>query len=223
MTWFDILKNDMTEITKTEAMKYWPPLQSCQAPYFNFRLEHVKHVEYDARKLMAIYGGDEDIILASVWIHDREKPQFNCSDHAKEAREWVLENLESTGFPKEKIDDVAYAVGVHSGWTAAGIERLEAKILWDADKLAHFGPAYFLDLFIGFTSQKMCEQENSDIIRFHETISMGNFLRKFNGMGKIEDPDGFNTMFYFDESIQMAKKRQLANKVFFEALYDQYT
>jgi len=61
MTWLDVLKNEMTEITKAKAMEYWLPFQSCNEPYFNFRLEHVKHVEHDARKLMEIYGGDEDM------------------------------------------------------------------------------------------------------------------------------------------------------------------
>lgn len=222
MTWLEILKNDMLEITKTEAMEYWPPFQSCQAPYFNFRLEHVKHVECDARKLISLYGGDEDIVLASVWTHDRTKPQFDGPQHAKKASEWVLENLQSTGFPKEKIEDVAYAVRVHSGWTANGIEKLEAKILWDADKLAHFGPAYFLDLLIAFTSRKVCERENSDILQFHETISMENFLRRFDGIMNVGDFEGLSTMFYFAESVEMAKKRKLANKAFFEALKDQH-
>lgn len=64
-------------------------------------------------KLHKKYGGDIDIILASVWIHDIAK--FEIGDHAKKAGEWASKNLCKTNFPESKTDDVIYAVCVHSG------------------------------------------------------------------------------------------------------------
>lgn len=117
MYWLECLKNDMLEITQEEAMKFWPPFQDCTLPYFNERFEHVRHVEKNAMKLHQKYGGDKDVILASVWIHDRAK--FEAGDHAKNASDWTLKYLCNTKFPESKINDVAYAVGVHSGWEIA--------------------------------------------------------------------------------------------------------
>ena len=113
MDWLEILKNRMLEITKTAAYEFFPPIGSYTEPYYNLRFEHVKQVEIEALKLLEAHGGDKDIVLASVWIHDRYKPQFYGPDHGNKAADWALENLESKGFQKEKIKAVEYAVRNH--------------------------------------------------------------------------------------------------------------
>ena len=221
MNWLESLKNDMLEITQAEALKYWPPFQNYTLPSFNERLEHVKHVEKNAIKLHKIYGGDIDIILASVWIHDRAK--FEMGDHAKNASDWALINLCKTDFPEHKIKEVVYAVKVHSGWVTKDINTVEAKILWDADKLSHFGPAYFMDSIFSFTSKKVCEREKQpDIISFHETISMDNFILKFKEFKNSLDNDKISNMFYFDESKRLVRKYINANIAFYEVLEEQF-
>lgn len=222
MTWLDVLKDDMQKNSREEAMKCWPPFQECTLPYFDLRFEHVKHVEKNALKLFDKYGGDKDIILASVWIHDRTK--FEPGNHAKTAASWALNNLYNTGFPENKVNDVVYAISVHSGWQISSLNTTEAKILWDADKLAHFGPAYFFDLVFSNTSKKICEHESCpDIIGFHETISMDNFLLRFKDFKKEMNEDETEKMFYFEESKRLCMKYQYASKVFYEVLEEQLT
>lgn len=74
--WLIQLRNELKEITSQAAKEHWPGLLPDDEAYYNYRLEHVKHVERDAKRLMAVVGGDEDIVLASVWTHDRFQPQF---------------------------------------------------------------------------------------------------------------------------------------------------
>jgi HD superfamily phosphodiesterase len=68
----------------------------------NYRLEHIRQVERHALRLFAQPGGDPEIWLAPVWIHDRCQPQFSSQDHAAQAAGWASENLASYGFPDEK-------------------------------------------------------------------------------------------------------------------------
>lgn len=203
MDWLENLKKKMWESTNQEALKNWPPFQGCSEPYFDLRYEHVKHVEKAALMLQKCHGGDMDIVLASVWSHDITK--FLDGDHAQTGSIWVLENLAGLGFPTEKVDAVTYAVSVHSGWVISDIKSTEGKILWDADKLAHFGPAWFMDTVFAYTSKEVCKRENnSEFISFHETVSMDHYMDRIQSFKKRLDDDRINTMFYFEESKKCA-------------------
>lgn len=222
-TWLKILKDDMWQITEKIALLYWQPFPGCSTPYFNYRFEHVKHVEKIAMKLFAKYGGDEDIILAAVWTHDRTK--FEEGNHAKTGSEWILQNLAQTGFPEHKVKDVAYAISMHNGWEPREIKTIEGKILYDADKLSKFGPAAFLDTIFRNTSKKICERDaewKNNAMQFHETISMGNFLDRLSGFKNV-DHSGYDKTFNFEESLKLLDKYTHATKAFFEALEEQLT
>jgi HD superfamily phosphodiesterase len=138
--WLTELQTELTQITLPLARQYWPGLSPKDEPYYNYRLEHVKQVERDSRRLMAVTGGDEDIVLASVWIHDRFKPQLEGDNHASRAALWARQHLEEKGFPTVKISRVEYAVANHANppQTIPATAR-EAQILWDADKLSKLG------------------------------------------------------------------------------------
>jgi HD superfamily phosphodiesterase len=138
--WLTQLKTGLKDITLPLARQYWPGISPEDEPYYNYRYQHVEQVDRDARKLLAAHGGDEDIVLASVWIHDRYKPQFEGENHAARAAAWANENLVKLGFPKEKLPAVVYAVGNHAVFGGKiSPEHKEAQILWDADKLGKIG------------------------------------------------------------------------------------
>ena len=213
----------MRQSTRAEALNCWPPFPGCTEPYFDHRYEHVKHVEVNAKKLHGLYGGDLEVILASVWVHDRAKFQ---GDHAKKAAQWARENLAATGFPAEKVEAVAYAVEHHGGWEIVDSNRLqtmEAQILWDADKLAHCGPAYILDLYVYFTSRKTCERDKRSInIQFHESISSENFLAGFAGFVDGTRGEREGKLFYFPASKEMAAQYRETTRMFYENLTEQW-
>jgi hypothetical protein len=220
MNWLEIIKDEMKKSTMENAMECWPPFQGRTEPYFNFRFEHAKHVEKIALQLFAEYGGDEEIIRASAWIHDIAK--FKEGSHAENAGEWASQNLLRTGFPAHKIKDVVYAVSNHAGWEIRGLETTEAKILWDADKLAHFGPVYLLDLIFWSTSEKICEQQNTPDLKYNETISIDNFIQRFSNFGKEADKDGWqDRMLYFEKSKKLVDRYNDANRIFYQVLEEQ--
>ncbi len=144
--WLIHIRKELEKITGKVALEIWPtPDGRC---YFNYRLEHVRQVERDARWLLQSVGGDEDVVLAAVWLHDRYQPQLAKPDHhAVLAADWVRDHLGETGFPVEKIEAVAYAVERHSAQVQSLPETAhEARILWDADKLTKLGPLAFVNM-----------------------------------------------------------------------------
>ncbi len=144
--WLIHIRKELEKITGQVAIEIWPtPDGRC---YFNYRLEHVRQVERDARWLLQAVSGDEDIVLASVWLHDRYQPQLAKPDHhAVLAADWVRDHLGETGFPVEKIEAVAYAVERHSSPVKTlPDDAHEARVLWDADKLTKLGPLAFVNM-----------------------------------------------------------------------------
>jgi len=221
MNWLKQLQNEMEEITQTAAYAFFPPIGSYTKPYYNLRLEHTKQVEKEALKLLATHSSaDSDIVLASVWIHDRCKPQFDGASHGNKAADWTLHNLENKGFPKHKVNAVEYAVRNHTGFTKKQLSTLESQILWDADKLAHYGPSYFFQYFFIFTSEIICNRETSFDIKFNETISVDNLMPAIIRMKHDLDHSAPNP-FHLEESRRIYKEKVEAVNVFLEAMQKQ--
>jgi HD superfamily phosphodiesterase len=60
--------------------------------------------------------------------------------HAIEGAAFARAFLPKTDFPPQKIEAVAQAIEDHMGlWREEPLTNLEAKVLWDADKLSEIG------------------------------------------------------------------------------------
>jgi|GEM_PF-991047 len=203
--WLDTIKSEIIEITETAAYEYWKPITGYTKPYFNHRLEHVKQVEIEALRLMETYGGDEDIILAAVWLHDRYKPQFEGVNHGAKAADWIAENLAATGFPADKVAAVEYAVRNHQGLEISGLDTVEAKILWDSDQLSHTGSSFVTDMMY-------LNMLNTETMTVEKIIP---FLKEY-----MEDEPKLKLKerFYFPESIELFKEKRAITNMFINGL-----
>jgi hypothetical protein len=203
--WLTQLKTGMAQITLPLAKKYWPGESPEDAPSFNYRLQHVEQVERDASRLMAANGGDEDIVLASVWIHDRYKPQLGGEKHARRAAAWAEQNLAGLGFPAAKVPAVAYAVANHANPPQTIPETArEARILWDADKLGKLGAIFVVYLLYTFQAHP---QVKASFTRVRQV------LREWESYGSRLVPD-----LYFPLSRELGQKRYNIFKAFCDAL-----
>jgi len=136
--WLEALKEDLHAITTPAARELWPGPGG--RSWFNYRWEHVLQVERDALRLLRAVGGDRDVVLASAWVHDRYQSAFTGEDHGPRAADWATASLATHGFPAAKVERVCACVRDHSGRPHTLPEQpLEARLLWDADKLAHLG------------------------------------------------------------------------------------
>jgi len=99
---------------------------------------HVLRVQ----KLCRVIGEEENadmlVLLASALLHDlaRDEERKNPGvDHAEKSAEIAKDILQRTGFPREKIPAVVYAIRVHRFTKGVTPTTLEAKILQDADRI----------------------------------------------------------------------------------------
>lgn len=201
--WLTALQNDLALLTMSEAKRIWPHPET-QAPYFNYRLEHVQQVERDALRILEEIKGDEQILLAAVWAHDRFQSQLENEKHAYQAADWVKTNLGGMGFPAEKIDAVAYAIAHHSdppGAIPAGM--VEARILWDADRLTRIGPLSIINYMLAHTAYPEQRMSYTNIALL--------------GMEKLERSRRMIDEFYYLPSRQMAQARFAQQKAFYDA------
>jgi len=203
--WLSGVREDMTVLSASAAREFWPGPAPSDPPYFNYRLEHVRQVERNAVWLLDEVGGDEDIVLASVWIHDRFQPQFDGKDHAARAAAWAGDNLAGLGFPAHKVAGVCLAVAHHSDDPGAiPGEAKEARILWDADKLAKVGPIEVV-AFLCSAPAFAGEQLTSASVARH-------------GLANLTSCEALVASFYFESTRQRAREAFIVQRAFYEAL-----
>ena len=82
---------------------------------------------------------DPLILQVAAILHDIGIPQWGRKEHARRSAEIAGEILEKTGFPKEKREEVLYAIETHRFSDQKTPETVEARILQDADRLDALG------------------------------------------------------------------------------------
>jgi hypothetical protein len=215
--WLNWLKDDLRKITSAAAKDFWPVPNAPDYTFFNYRLEHVLQVERDALTLACSIAGDEDIILAAVWIHDRFQPAFSGERHGSRAAIWAKENLALIGFPKNKVQMVCQAVENHSSPPGAlNSEIVEARIIWDADKLSHLGSFEILTRIFSNISNDRLFRVRGDV-KSNSDDSIMDFLWNNCFLSLNIAPD-ISRMFYFKKSQILAKQRIQAQRAFIRCL-----
>lgn len=212
--WLESLKEDLLAITTPAARELWPG--PGDRPWFNYRWEHVLQVERDALRLLRAVGGDRDVVLASVWIHDRYQPAFTGDDHGPRAAGWAAAHLAALGFPADRVELVSACVKHHSCPPHTLAEHpAEARLLWDADKLAHLGAFEILmhalstsarDVTGAMLADRAFERRGLVAAVWEPAI-----VRLRHGLGSAG-------LFYFPVSCQIARERIAAERTFLSCL-----
>ncbi len=212
--WLVVLRQEMVAITEPAAQRAWPNPNSALPPFFNYRLEHVRQLERDAVSLLQAVGGDRDVVLAGVWLHDRFQPAFAGKDHGPRAGDWARANLGVLGFPHDKVERVAFAVRHHSdrGGSIPAAAH-EARVLWDADKLAHTGPTEVVNLLLNHIAADHLAGLGGD--GSDRSFCMASIAGMMRGFATASPPDG---KFYFEQSGCWADERFAAAQRFCEVL-----
>lgn len=125
---------------------------------------HVKRV-LDIAKVIAKTekNVDKEVLTASVIIHDvakRMEEDGKIRDHAIKGAGMSYYLLDKIGFPKNKIEKVAYCIRVHRKSKRMNPETIEAKILQDADKIDVFGAVGIARTFADLSARGMFLHRN---------------------------------------------------------------
>jgi uncharacterized protein len=105
--------------------------------------DHVLRVLALARRIGQAEGADMDVVETAVLLHDiqRAEEHDHQVDHALSAAAYardILSQLDPPP-PAEFVDAVAHAIAAHRFRNAVAPETLEAKVVFDADKLDAIG------------------------------------------------------------------------------------
>jgi uncharacterized protein len=107
------------------------------------RWDHTLRVYRLAMKIAREEQADEEIVAYAALLHDIGRPQEDESkgriDHAREGARMAETLLEVNGLEPEKIQKVVHCIASHRFRDGNIPESLEAKVVFDADKLDSIG------------------------------------------------------------------------------------
>jgi uncharacterized protein len=105
-------------------------------------LAHLQRVWHNVRTLHEEEGGDLEVLLAAVLLHDCVAVEKNSPLRSRASRlaaEKASSVLAEQNWPSDKIASVAHAIEAHSFSANITPLTLEAKIVQDADRLDSLG------------------------------------------------------------------------------------
>ncbi len=113
-------------------------LYSLEDPVHGF--PHILRVFRLAEKIATVEGADLEIVRAAACLHDLEGDVNQRDEHHLAAAEAATRLLGEEGWPDEKIAAVTHCIRAHRFRNPQEFPRtLEAKVLFDADKLDAIG------------------------------------------------------------------------------------
>lgn len=119
--------------TIDEARAWYP----ADDPVHGF--DHVLRVLATAERLAAEMGADLEIVRAAALLHDASGaapgPDSGRSRHEQASAEFARRVLEGEGWPPARIEAVQHCIRAHRYRGQEAPDSLEARILFDADKL----------------------------------------------------------------------------------------
>jgi len=110
-------------------------------------LEHALRVKDWGRKIAIEERADLRVVELAALLHDIGRSGTIEKTHAESSAALGMNVLKKIGYPKDLMDQVSEAVVSHSREGGHEPLTLEAKILYDADKLDFVGPMGIARLF----------------------------------------------------------------------------
>lgn len=118
--------------------------------------DHVVRVLHMAERIGAELGADLEILRAAALLHDAAGaapgPGGGRQTHEQASAAFAAEVLREEGWPDERIQRVTHCIRSHRYRSAEAPATLEARILFDADKLDVVG-AFGIARTIGYALQ----------------------------------------------------------------------
>ncbi len=123
-----------------------PTIEQAQAWYPEYDpvhgFDHILRVLRMAERLAQAEGADLEIVRAAVLMHDASGAGTggkNRSEHQHHSAEFAKKTLGAEGWPPERIAAVQHCIRAHRFRGDEKPQSLEAKVLFDADKLDVIG------------------------------------------------------------------------------------
>lgn len=184
--------------------------------------EHINRVLYNALAIAQTEDNvDYDVLIASCLLHDiGRKEQFEnpALCHASVGSEKAYQFLIDNGFDKTYAGQVRHCILTHRFRKSSPPESLEAKILFDADKLdvsGAMGIARSL-IYKGIVSEPLYTLLPDGTVSTGEHDTVPSFFHEYKY--KLEN---LYSHFYTTKGADMAQERQKIAVDFYQCLYQE--
>jgi len=204
---------ELTEKLRQMADPYHDGMGGCHGP------DHTERVHKTALHIGRLMEARLDVLSAAALLHDigrryetREQGEI-C--HAEKGAELARDILEKLNFPQSFIDETAHCIEAHRYRGDRNPRTLEAKILYDADKLDSIGAVGIgrAFLFAGQTGARLHNDTDVDILDCKPYSKEDTAYREFKfKMSKIKD------RMLTPEGKRLAEERHYFMEIFFERL-----
>ncbi len=183
---------------------------------------HVYRVLYQAMKIAEKYEVDRDVLIAACLLHDiGRKAQFEDKRicHAVEGGKLAYAFMQGLGWEEERCRHIRDCVTTHRFRSDDPPRTLEAKILFDADKLdvtGALGIARSL-AYEGQMGEPLYRVDGDlQIDRDYSKEAPPSFLKEYNfKLIKLYD------RFYTPEAAQIARKRKALMEAYYAQLLEE--
>lgn len=101
-------------------------------------LLHLNSVAKNAVELAEKLNADKEVVEIAAWFHDIGVIMHGKENHHITGAEIAENKLFGWGCPKDKIEKVKHCILAHRASQNIPRETIEARILADADSMAHF-------------------------------------------------------------------------------------
>lgn len=117
--------------------------------------DHLRRVRDNALSIAKNYPEiDKDALEAASLLHDIDQSQKNEESHAKDSAAMAEKIMKDLGYDKKFIKKVSQIIVEHSTENIVKKSSIEAKILFDADKIDGLGAIGIARVFL------LCGQKN---------------------------------------------------------------
>jgi len=203
----------LTKRLRQMAEPYHDDTGGCHGP------DHTERVHKTALYIGRLMGARLDILSAAALLHDigrkYETRKQGKICHAEKGAELARDILTKLDFAPSLIDEIAHCIEAHRYRGKTAPRTLEAKILYDADKLDSIGAVGIgrAFLFAGQTGARLHNDSDVDILACKPYSKEDTAYREFKfKMSKIKD------RMLTPEGKRLAKERHGFMELFFERL-----
>jgi len=204
---------ELTERLRQMAGPYHDDTGGCHGP------DHTERVHRTALYIGRLMGARLDVLSAAALLHDigrkYETRKQGKICHAEKGAELAREILAKLDFAPSLIEEISHCIEAHRYRGAKVPRTLEAKILYDADKLDSIGAVGIgrAFLFAGQTGARLHNDSDVDILVCKPYSKEDTAYREFKfKMSKVKD------RMLTPEGKRLAEERHDFMEVFFERL-----
>ncbi|MDE6925185.1 MAG: HD domain-containing protein [Acetatifactor sp.] len=182
--------------------------------------EHVYRVLYNALEIAQSESNiDHDVLIGACLLHDigrREQFENPALCHAMVGAEKAYRFLTEQGFETEYARQVRHCIQTHRYRKSDPPQSMEAKILFDADKLDVAGAIGIARTLIykGIVSEPLYSVLADGTVSNGEEDTAPSFFQEYKY--KLEN---IYANFYTEKAVQMAEERRHIAAAFYQSLY----